>query len=71
MEEAIVLARRQRSHWGPKELRAVLARSNPGAELPAEDTFAKIIHHNGLVRPRRRRHRTHGLLGSHSKVGIA
>ena len=30
LEEAIVQARKQRPHWGPKKLRTVLVRSNPG-----------------------------------------
>jgi hypothetical protein len=40
---------------GPKKPRAVLARSDPGVELPAQSTFAKILSRNGLVRPRRHR----------------
>jgi transposase-like protein len=36
LEVAIVQARRQRPRWGPKKLRAVLARSNPEVELPAQ-----------------------------------
>lgn len=58
LEEAIVDARKQRPHWGPKKLRAVLARHNPTVELPAESTFAAVFRRNGLVRPRRRRQRT-------------
>jgi hypothetical protein len=54
LEEAIVEARRQRPHWGPKKLCAVLVHRNPGAELPAVSTFAKIFRRQGLVRPRRR-----------------
>lgn len=58
LEDAIVAARKQRPRWGPKKLRASLARSNPSVMLPAESTFAKIFHRHGLVRPRRLRHRT-------------
>ena len=54
IEEAIVQARKQRPHWGPKKLRTVLVRSNPEVELPATSTFAKIFHRQGLVRPRRK-----------------
>jgi transposase InsO family protein len=58
LEEAIVQARQQRPHWGPKKLRAVLVHRNPGVELPAVSTFAKIFRRQGLVRPRRRARRT-------------
>jgi transposase InsO family protein len=58
LEEAIVDSRRQRPHWGPKKLHAVLLRANPGAELPSVSTFAAIFKRNGLVRPRRRRRQT-------------
>ena len=58
LEEAIVASRRQRPHWGPKKLHAVLLRANPGAELPSISTFAAIFKRNGLVHPRRRRRQT-------------
>src|SRR5262249_34468479 len=54
LEDAIVDARKQRPHWGPKKLHAVLAKRNPGVELPAVSTFALIFKRNGLIRPRRR-----------------
>jgi transposase-like protein len=43
LEEAIVEARKQRSRWRPKKLRAWLVRHNPEVELPAVSTFAKIF----------------------------
>lgn len=58
LEDAIVRARKQRPHWGPKKLLAALQRANPDAELPAASTFALIFSRNGLVRPRRRRRKT-------------
>ncbi len=58
LEDAIVEARRQRPRWGPRKVRAALLRANPGAVLPSVSTFAVIFTRNGLVRPRRRRHRT-------------
>jgi transposase InsO family protein len=58
LEDAIVMARKQRPRWGPKKLRAALLRSNPDAELPSVGTFALIFKRNGLVTPRRRRRRT-------------
>jgi transposase InsO family protein len=58
LEDAIVMARRQRPRWGPRKLRAALLRANPGSALPSASTFALIFKRNGLVIPRRRRRRT-------------
>lgn len=58
LEDAIVEARKQKPRWGPRKLRAALARANRGVELPSESTFALIIRRNGLLRPRRRRRTT-------------
>ena len=55
LEDAIVAARKQRPHWGPKKMRAILSRRNPQLELPAVSTFALIFKRNGLVQPRKRR----------------
>lgn len=55
LEEAIVSARKQRPTWGPKKLRAVLAKANPRVQLPSISTFAAIFKRYGLVRPRRRK----------------
>ena len=58
IEYAIVAARRLKPRWGPRKLRAALERANPRVELPSVGTFALIFKRNGLVVPRRRRHRT-------------
>lgn len=58
IEDAIVAARRLKPRWGPRKLRAALERANPRVELPSVGTFALIFKRNGLVVPRRRRHRT-------------
>lgn len=55
VEAAIVELRKQRPHWGPKKLRAVLAKQSPNLALPCESTFAAVLKRNGLVRPRRKR----------------
>jgi putative transposase len=55
---ALLSARKQRPTWGPKKLRAVLAASNPSLKLPSVSTIASLFKRNGLVRPRRKRHRT-------------
>ena len=58
LEGAIVSARKQRKTWGPKKLRAVMAKANPRMKLPSVSTFAAIFKRHGLVRPRRKRHNT-------------
>lgn len=57
IEDAIVAARRERPSWGPRKLREMLARANPGVALPSVTTFALIFYRNGLIVPRRRRRR--------------
>ena len=55
IEAAIVELRKQRPHWGPKKLRVILGKANPGITLPSESTFAAVLKRNGLVKPRRKR----------------
>ena len=55
IEDAIVRARKLKPRWGPRKLRAALARSNPGVDLPSVSTFALIFTRNGLITPRKRR----------------
>jgi transposase InsO family protein len=58
LEDAIVMARKQKPRWGPRKLRQALLRGNPDAELPSASTFALIFRRNGLITPRRRRRST-------------
>ena len=51
--EAIVALRRERPHWGPRKLRAVLMRAHPGTVWPAASTMGDLLRAEGLV-PRRR-----------------
>ena len=55
MAEAIVALRRERPHWGPRKLRAVLMRDRPDRVWPAASTMGELLRAEGLVRPRRRR----------------
>ena len=55
--DAIVGLRRERPHWGPRKLRAVLMRESPGTVWPAASTMGELLRSEGLVRPRRRRRR--------------
>ncbi len=55
MIEMIVGARRRHPSWGPKKLRASLARR--GYEPPAASTIGDILRREGLIQPKRRRTR--------------
>ena len=49
MAEAIVALRRQRPHWGPRKLRAVLMGERPEAVWPAASTMGDLLRAEGLV----------------------
>ena len=55
--EAIVALRRERPHWGPRKLRAVLMRERPGIVWPAASTMGDLLRAEGMVSARRRRRR--------------
>jgi putative transposase len=52
---AIVARRRERPFWGPKKLRADLARGDPSIVWPAASTIGDLLRREGLSLPRRRR----------------
>ena len=54
---AIVEARRQRPHWGPKKLRWLLERNYPETSWPAPSTIGEVLRREGLVRSDRPRPR--------------
>lgn len=51
----IVKLKHAHRSWGPRKLRAVMARSLPAGELPSESSFKRVLAKAGLVEPRRRR----------------
>ena len=55
--DAIVALRRERPHWGPRKLRAVLMRDRPETVWPAASTMGDLLRAEGLVPSRRRRRR--------------
>jgi len=55
LAEAIIGLRREHPHWGPKKLRAVLARRHPETAWPAPSSMGDLLRREGLVRGRRRR----------------
>ncbi len=57
LERRLVEARRQHPSWGPKKLRAWLARGEPETPWPAASTIGEVLQRAGLVRKRGRRRR--------------
>lgn len=53
----IIELRRSHPRWGPKKLRAVLARSANVDEVPSVRTIARVLDRAGLTKRRRRRRR--------------
>jgi len=57
VEGMVLVLRALHGHWGPKKLRRLMEKSNPGRTLPALSTIGGILKRHGLVVPRRRRSR--------------
>lgn len=57
LSDAILALRRDRPHWGPRKLRAVLMRDAPSVIWPAASTIGDLLRAHGLSEPRRRRRR--------------
>lgn len=55
---ALIEAKRAHPHWGPKKLVAFLTDQQPHRVWPAASTAGSILERVGLVRHRKRRHRT-------------
>ncbi len=55
--EALLSVRYRYPSWGAKKIRAYLARRDPGLAWPAVSSIGALLHREGLVVPRRRRHR--------------
>lgn len=55
MEDRVVEVRKAHPTWGPKKLRAWLARKQPELVLPAPSTIGEILTRRGLTAPRKRR----------------
>lgn len=61
VSSAIVKLRRERPHWGPKKLRAVLRERDGETVWPAASTIGDLLRREGLSAPRRRRRRAQGI----------
>jgi transposase InsO family protein len=54
--DVLLAARRRHPRWGPRKLIAVVARHQPGLELPAASTVGVLLKKHGLIgKPRRKR----------------
>jgi transposase InsO family protein len=67
----IVELRVRQPSWGPKKLRAWLARHHPERRWPAESTIGLLLERHGLVCRRRRRRRAPPVLSPLSRCVVA
>ena len=58
IEEMVLDLRRAHMSWGPRKLKRVLERDEPGRKWPARSTIGEILKREGLVVGRRKRLRT-------------
>jgi len=58
MERAVVELRQAHMRWGPRKLKRILERDQPGRGWPATSTVGEIVKRAGLVIPRKKRRRT-------------
>ena len=56
IREALLAARLAHPRWGPRKLRAALARREPGIEWPAASSIGELFRRAGLSTPRRKTH---------------
>jgi len=56
--EAVLAARRDHPHWGPRKLKRWLTDRKPNQAWPATSTIGALLKREGLTVPRRRRRRT-------------
>ena len=58
IEEAVLELRQAHMTWGPRKLKRVLDRDQPGRRWPATSTMGEIVKRAGLVVARKKRRRT-------------
>lgn len=58
IEAAVLELRQAHMRWGPRKLKRILERDQPGRRWPATSTIGEIVKRAGLVVPRRKRRRT-------------
>jgi transposase InsO family protein len=58
IEQAVLERREAHMRWGPRKLKRILERDQPGRVWPATSTIGEIVKRAGLVVPRKKRRRT-------------
>ena len=58
IERAVLDLREAHMGWGPRKLKRILERDQPGSVWPAASTIGELVKRAGLVVPRRKRRRT-------------
>jgi transposase InsO family protein len=58
IERMVLELRQAHMSWGPRKLKRVLKRDEPGREWPAASTIGAVLKRAGLVVGRRKRHKT-------------
>jgi transposase InsO family protein len=58
IEQQVLELRQAHMRWGPRKLKRILERDEPGRRWPAASTIGTLLHREGLVVPRRKRVRT-------------
>lgn len=58
IEQMVLELREAHSRWGPRKLKRILEREEPGRKWPAASTIGALLKREGLVAERRRRRRT-------------
>src|SRR5260370_1205588 len=58
IEQRVLELRQAHMRWGPRKLKRILERDEPGRNWPAASTIGALLQREGLVVPRRKRVRT-------------
>ena len=58
MEQAVLELRQAHMRWGPRKLKRLLERDQPGRNWPAASTIGALVRREGLVVARKKRRRT-------------
>src|SRR5438067_10314126 len=58
IEQLVLELRQAHMHWGPRKLKRILERDEPGRTWPAASTIGALLQREGLVVARKRRLRT-------------
>ena len=58
IEQAVLELRQAHMRWGPRKLKRILQRDQPGRAWPATSTIGEIVKRAGLVVPRKKRRST-------------